>query len=82
MSVPRVKRDSEGKLDKANGTYLNTKPTDTKVKYPKEGRFAFGVAMTKLRDGTVVGRRCKEFCYTEQNIIAHDQWLEKNRTGN
>ena len=77
MSVPRVKRDSEGKLDKANGTYLNTKPTDTKVKYPKEGRFAFGVAMTKLRDGTVVGRRCKEFCYTEQNIIAHDQWLEK-----
>ena len=75
-SVPRVKRDKDGKLDQ-KGTYTKTKPTNTKVKYEKEGRFAFGVAMVKLRDGTIQGRRCEEFCYTEQNIIAHDQWIEK-----
>jgi hypothetical protein len=38
-------------------------------KYPKEGRFSFGVADVELQEGTVKGCRTKTFDYSAKNLI-------------
>jgi hypothetical protein len=44
---------------------------DTKLhcKYPKEGRFCFGVSAVELNDGRIEGRHCTPFDYSTKNLI-------------
>jgi hypothetical protein len=44
---------------------------DTKLqcKYPKEGRFCFGVSAAELNDERIEGRRCAMFDYSTKNLI-------------
>jgi hypothetical protein len=42
----------------------------TSVKYPKEARGAFGVAMRKLADGSYEGVKCEPFWYTEKTLLS------------
>lgn len=46
--------------DKSTGS-----PVNIKIKYGKEVRFAFGVALSKYLDGNIIGMRIKELDYTE-----------------
>jgi hypothetical protein len=39
------------------------------VKYAKEGRFSFGVALVELSNGTLEGRRCDTFDFSAKNLI-------------
>jgi len=47
----------------------------TKVKYEKEACLSFGVALVKFPDGSVQGKRCIPFDYTEKTIIPNAEWL-------
>jgi hypothetical protein len=38
-------------------------------KYPKEGRFCFGVSAVELNDDRIEGHRCKIFEYSAKNLI-------------
>jgi hypothetical protein len=44
---------------------------DTKLhcKYTKEGRFCLGVSAVRLNNGTIEGRRCETFHYSEKILI-------------
>ena len=72
--VTQFPRASDGTLDIQNGEYRDIRPTKTKVKYDKEIRFALGVAMVQMNDGTVIGKRCKPYDYTNRNIINNEDW--------
>ena len=38
-------------------------------KYEQEGRFCLGVAKVESQDGTIIGKRCPVFDYTEKIIV-------------
>ena len=47
------------------------------AKYEKEVRFALGVALVKYPDGIETGLRIPPVGYTEQTILAHQDWNTK-----
>ena len=49
------------------------------VKYEKEARFAFGVALVMGNDGVEVGKRIPLFEYTERTILSRVDWKRKIR---
>ena len=49
------------------------------VKYKKEARFAFGVALVMGNDGVKVGKRIPLFEYTERTILSRVDWKRKIR---
>ena len=76
--ITRVKRDENGNPT-LDGIETDDVPVNVNVKYEKEVRFALGVALVKTTNGDVVGKRIKEFEYTEQTIIAEKDWQVKVR---
>ena len=47
-------------------------------KYEQEGQFFLGVAKVESKDGTITGKRCPVFDYTEKN--GHDRCLQKRNS--
>ena len=60
------------------GVYeTNNQPKKATFKYEKEGRFYLGVAKVESKDGTITGKRCLLFVYTENNIITMDAYKKE-----
>jgi hypothetical protein len=60
-------RNEGGLYDKDGG--IGDVDTKLHCKYPKEGRFCFGVSAVELDDGRIEGRRCATFDYSTKNVI-------------
>jgi hypothetical protein len=60
-------RDKDGLYSKDGD--ITDVATKLHEKYPKEGRFSFGVAAVKLQDGTVEERRTRTFDYSAKNFV-------------
>ena len=57
------------------GVYdTNNQPKRAIFKYEQEGRFCLGVAKLESKDGTIIGKRCPVFDYTEKKIITIDAY--------
>ena len=72
-------RDEEGNVVSEGGTFRDEEKTLLTVKFPKEARFCFGVAMKK-NDGEDEGWRMPTFDYTQKKIITKkdsDERLDK-----
>ena len=55
------------------GVYnTNNQPKRATFKYEKEGRFCQGVSKVEIQDGTITGKRCPVFDYTEKKIFTID----------
>ena len=62
-------RNEEGEVDVEKGVYnTNNQPKIASFKYEQEGRFCLGVAKVESQDGTIIGKRCPVFDYTEKKI--------------
>ena len=60
------------------GVYdTNNQPKRASFKYKQEGRFCLGVAKVETQDGTIIGKRCPVFDYTEKKIITIDAYKKK-----
>ena len=74
-------------MDVKRGVYeTNNLPTKATFKYKQEGRFCLGVAKVESKDGTITGKRCPVFNYTENKIVTIDalqkinpEWTRKNK---
>ena len=63
-------RHEEGEVDVERGIYnTNNQPKRATFKYEQEGQFYLGVAKVEGQDGTIIGKRCPVFDYTEKKII-------------
>ena len=57
------------------GVYnTNNQPKRASFKYEPEGRFYLGVAKVESKDGTIIGKRCPVFDYTEKKIVTIDAY--------
>ena len=52
----------------------NNKPKRETFKYEQEWRFCIGVAKVEIKDGTITGKRCPVFDYTENKIVTIDAY--------
>ena len=43
-------------------------------KYEQEGQFFLGVAKVESKDGTIIGKRCPVFDYTDNKIVTIDTY--------
>ena len=60
-------RNEERKVDVEIGVYeTNNQTKRATFKYEQEGRFCLGVAKVESKDGTIIGKRCPVFDYTEK----------------
>ena len=57
----------------------NTKhqPKKATFKYEQEGRFYLGVAKVEIQDGTIIGKRCPVFDYTEKKFFTIDAYKKE-----
>ena len=63
-------RNEEGEVDVERGVYnTNNQSKRATFKYEQEGRFCLGVAKVEGQYGTIIGKRCPVFDYTEKRII-------------
>ena len=61
---------NEGGVDVERGFYnTNNQPKKATFKYEQEGRFCLGVAKVEGQDGSIIGKCCPVFDYTEKKII-------------
>ena len=52
------------------GVYnTNNQPKRANFKYEQEGQFYLGVAKVEGQYGTIIGKRCPVFDYTEKKIV-------------
>ena len=59
--------NKEGKVDVKIGVYeTSNQPKKATFKYEQEGRFYLGVAKAESKDGTITGKLCPVFDYTEK----------------
>ena len=60
------------------GVY-NTKnqPKRATFKYEQEGRFCLVVAKVESQDGTIIGKRCPMFDYTDKKIVTMDAYKKE-----
>ena len=67
-------------MDVERGVY-NTKnqPKRATFKHEQEGRFCLGVAEVEIQDGTIIGKRCPVFDYTEKKIVTIDAYKKEMR---
>ena len=76
------KRDEKGNFSD-EGTYSSPTLTKTSFKFPKQGRFSFGVASTLpigAAESRAVGKRCGLFNYTHKNkctIEVYDKYIRE-----
>ena len=50
----------------------NNQPKRAIFKYEQEGRFCLGVARVESQYGTIIGKSCPVFNYTEKKIVTID----------
>ena len=43
-----------------------------------EGQFCLGVAKVESEDGTITGKRCRVFDYTDKKIVTIDAYKNKS----
>ena len=61
-------RYEEGKIDVKTSKYdTNNQLKKAIFKYEEGGRFCIGVAKMEIKDGTIKGKRCLVFDYSEKN---------------
>ena len=57
-------------MDVERGVYnTNNQPKRATFKYEQEGWLCLSVAKVEGQDGTIIGKRCPVFDYTEKTII-------------
>ena len=62
-------------MDVKRGVYeTNNQPKRETFKYDKEGRFCLGVDKVESKDGTITGKRCPVFNYTDKKIVTIDAY--------
>ena len=62
--------NEEWKVDVKIGVYeANNQPKKATFKYEQEGRFCTGVAKVERKGGTITGKRCPVFDYTEKKFV-------------
>ena len=60
------------------GVYeTNNQPKRATFKYDQEGRFCLGVAKVESKDGTITGKLCPVFDYTDKNIFTIDSYKKE-----
>ena len=60
-------------MDVKRGVYeTNDLPNKWTFKYEQEGKFCLGVAKVESKYGTITGKRCLVFDYTEKKIVTID----------
>ena len=68
-------RNEEGEVDVERGVYdTKNQPKRASFKYEQEGRFCLGVAKVESQYGTIIGKRCPVFDYTEKKIFTIDAY--------
>ena len=55
----------------------NNQPKRATFKYEKERRFCLAVAKVESKDGTITGKRCPVFDYTEKKIVTVDAYKKE-----
>ena len=66
-------RNEEGKVDAKIGVYeTNNKPKKAIFTYEQEGLFCLGVAKVETKYGTITGKRCPVFDYTDKKKFTID----------
>ena len=67
-------------MDVERGVYnTNNQPKKATFKYEQEGRFCLGVAKVEGQDGTIIGKRCPLFDYTEKKIVTISAYKKEMR---
>ena len=62
------------------GVYnTNNQQKRATFKYEQEGQFCLGVAKVEGQDGTIIGKRCPVFDYTEKQIITINAYNKEIR---
>ena len=60
------------------GVYnTNNQPERATFKYEQEGRFCLGLAKVEGQDGTIIGKHCPVFDYTENKIVTIDAYKKE-----
>ena len=74
----RCPRDEEGNVDDKNVQYrTNNQPKKATFKYEKEGRFCLGVSKIESNSGTITGKQCTVFDYTNKKIVKIDVYKKE-----
>ena len=63
---------------KRNVYETNNQPKKATFKYEKEGRFCLGVAKVGSKYGTIIGKRCQVFDYSDKKIVTIDDYKKWN----
>ena len=67
--------NEDGEVDVERGVYdTSNQPKIARFKYNKEGRFCLSVAKVEIQYGTIIGKRCPVFDYTEKKIVTIDAY--------
>ena len=62
------------------GVYdTNNQPKRASFKYEQEGRFYIVVAKVESQDGTIIGKCCTVFYYTEKKIVTINAYKKEMR---
>ena len=56
----------------------NKQPKRASFKYDEEVRLCLGVAKVEIKDGTIIGKSCPVFHYTEKKIFTIDALQKRN----
>ena len=60
------------------GVYdTNNQPKRASFKYEQEGRFFLGLAKVESQDGTIIGKCCTVFDYTEKKTFTIDAYKKE-----
>ena len=60
------------------GVYeMKNQPKKETFKYKQEGRLCIGVAKVESKNGTITGKRCPVFDYTENKIVTIDVYKKE-----
>ena len=66
-------------MDLERGVYdTNNQPKRESFKYEQEGQLCLGVAKVEIQDGTIIGKSCPVFDYTEKKIVTIDALQKRN----
>ena len=67
-------------MDVERGVYnTNNQTKKATFKYEQDGRFYLSVANVENQDGTIIGKRCPVFGYTEKKIVTINAYKKEMR---
>ena len=70
-----IPRNEEGEVDAERCVYdTKNQPKKATFKYEQEGGSCIGVAKVESQDGTIIGKHCPVFDYTEKKIVTVDAY--------